>query len=113
MSTMYIRNFSFRDSLSDEEAFEELKFLTNEVIPAIEKADSVKSVKLYSGAGALRAQLQLMVEMENAAGYEHLLTIPDVRAKLGRLYKSWDLNTATQNFVREVTSDLLGALSST
>ncbi len=113
MATAYMRTFGFRDSLSDAEVLEELRFMMDEVIPAIESGDGIRSVKLYSGAGALRSQLRLIVEMDDASGYERLLANPDVREKLGRLYASWDLETSTQDFLREVTSDLVAALSST
>ncbi len=113
MATVYVRTFGFRGSLSDAEALEELRFLIDEVVPAIENGDGIRSVKLYSGAGALRSQLRLIVEMDDASGYERLLANADVREKLGRLYASWDLESSTQDFLREVTPDLVAALSGT
>jgi len=112
MATLYIREFSFKDSLSDEAALDELMFLMDEVIPAIRNSPGVRSAKLYSGAGALRSQLELIVEMDDAAGYEQMLLDPTIRSILGRLYGAWDLSQSTQCFLREVTSDLIAALSS-
>jgi hypothetical protein len=112
MATLYIRTFSFKDSLSDEAAFDELKFLMDEVMPAIQDSPGVRSAKIYSGAGALRSQLELLVEMDDAAGYEQMLLDPTIRRILGRLYRAWDLSRSTQTFLREVTPDLLAALSS-
>ena len=112
MPTVYVRNFSFKDSLSDGQVFEELKFLM-EAIPAIENVEGIRSVKVYSGAGALRAQLRAVIEMDDAAAYERLLVDPAVRKLLVRAYGAWDLNTSTQTFLREVTPELIAAIGST
>ena len=112
MTTLYIRTFSFKESLSDEAALDEITFFINEVIPAIRNSSSVRSARVYSGAGALRSQLELLVEMDDAAGYEKMLLDPTIRRLLGRLYGAWDLSNSTQTFMREVTPDLLSALSS-
>jgi hypothetical protein len=112
MTTLYIRTFSFKESLSDEAALSELAFFMNEVVPAIRDSPSVRSAKVYSGAGALRSRLELLVEMDTAAGYEEMLLDPAMRRLLGRLYGAWDLSNSTQTFLREVTPDLLSALSS-
>jgi len=112
MATLYIRTFSFKDSLSDEAALEELMFLLDEVIPAIRNSPGVRSARIYSGAGALRSQLELLVEMEDASRYEQMLLNPTICRILGRLYKAWDLNLSTQTFLREITPELLTALSS-
>ena len=84
----------------------------DEVIPAIRSSPGVRSAKIYSGAGALRSQLELLVEMDDAAGYEQMLLDPTIRRVLGRLYGAWDLSQSTQTFLREVTPDLVAALSS-
>ena len=98
--------------MSDEAALDEITFFINEVIPAIRNSPSVRSAKVYSEAGALRSQLELLVEMDDAAGYEKMLLDPTIRRLLGRLYGAWDLSKSTQTFMREVTPDLLSALSS-
>ena len=112
MATLYIRTFSFKNSISDESALEELRFFMNEVLPAIRDSSGIQSAKIYSGAGALRSQLKLVVEMDDAAGYEQMLQDPNIRKVLGRLYSTWDLSNSTQTFMREVTPDLILALSS-
>jgi hypothetical protein len=112
MATLYIREFSFKDSLSDEAALYELRFFMDEVIPAIRNSTGVRSARVYSGAGALRSQLELLVEMDDAATYEQMLLDPTIRSILGRLYSAWDLSLSTQSFLREITPDLLAALSS-
>jgi hypothetical protein len=112
MATLYIRTFSFKGSLSDEVVHSELKFFMGEVIPAIRNSPGVRSAKVYSGAGALRSQLELLVEMDDAAGYEKMLLDPTIRKILGRLYSAWDLSRSTQTFLREVTPNLVAALSS-
>ena len=113
MATLYVRNFSFKDSLSDDEVLEQWRLLTGEATQAIENVEGVRSVKWYSGAGALRAQIRAAIDMDDAAAYERLLVDPTVSKLLGRVYGAWDLNTATQTFLREVTSELIAALSST
>ena len=113
MPTLYTRTWSFKDSLSDAEVLEWWRWATVEVIPAIEKTNGTRSVKIYSGAGALRADISILWEMDDASVYERALTSPELRPILARIYDGWDLKTATQSFRREVTPELIQALSST
>lgn len=113
MATVYVRRFNLKDSLSDAEVLDTWKFMMEELAPAAQKVNGVRSVKFYSGAGALRADLRIVAEMDDAAGYERLLMDADVRRLLGRFYGTVDLSTSTQAFVREVTPELIRALSST
>ena len=113
MPTVYVRTFSFKDSLSDDEVLEEWRFLGGEVTQAIENVEGIRSVKLYSGAGALRAQIRVVIEMDDAAVYERMLVDATVRKLIARAYGSWNLNESTQTFLREVTPELIAALSST
>ena len=113
MTTLYTRTFNLKDSLSDQEVLEVWRFTMEEVLPAVQKVPGVRSTTFYSGAGALRADLSVLLEMDDAAAYERLLVDAGVRKLLGRLYGYWDLKTAGQSFRREVTSELIRALSST
>ena len=113
MPTTYIRRFNLKDALSDAEVITYWKFLTEEFLPPIQQVRGIHSVKLYSGAGALRADLRLVLEMDDAGCYERLLVDPAVRKLLGKFYGAIDLKTSTQTFVREVTPELIHALSST
>ena len=113
MATLYVRNFSFKDSLSDNEVLDEWRFLAGEATQAIGNVDGIRSVKFYSGAGALRAQIRVVIEMDDAAAYERMLVDPAVRKVIGRAYGAWNLNDSTQTFLREVTPELISALSST
>ena len=113
MTTLYVRRFSFKDSISDSEILDYWKFLVDEAVPAIEKVDGVRSVKLYSGAGALRADIRVVFEMDDAGVYERVLMDPDLGKMFGRIYGAWDLKASTQTFLREVTPELIHALSST
>jgi hypothetical protein len=113
MTTTYIRRFNFKDSLSDAEVVGELKFLLEDVVPAVLKVPGVRSCRLFSGNGALRADLTAIIEMDDAGVYERLIVDAQVRQMLGRVYGNWDLKTATQTFRRELTAELIGALSST
>jgi hypothetical protein len=113
MPTLYTRTFNLKESLTDAEVLAYWTFLQEEFIPAALKVPGIRSVKLYSGAGALRADLLALFELDDAAAYERLLVDPEVRKLLGKTYGPWDLTTATQSFRREVTPELVRALSST
>ena len=113
MPTLYTRTFNFKDSLSDEEVLGEWRFILEAAIPAVEKVEGTRSIKVYSRSGALRADLVIAWEMDNAAVYETALQDSELRTMLGRLYGSWDMKSSTQSFRREVTPDLIRALSST
>lgn len=113
MPTVYVRRVNLKDSLSDAEVVAYWKFNLEAVIPALLKVPGIRSVKLYSGAGGLRADMRYVFEMDDAGAYERLLTDPQVRPLIAKTYAAWDLKTASQQFVREVTPALLQALSST
>ena len=90
----------------------EWQFILEDVTPALLKVSGVRSVECYSGAGALRADLSVLAEMENASDYERPLVDAAARKLLGCLYGAWNLKTAGQAFRREVTPELIRALSS-
>ncbi len=112
MATTYVRRFNLKDSLSDAEVIDYWRFLTEEFLPLIQRASGVHSVKYYSGAGALRSDLRIVLDMDNAGVYENLLVDPELRQRLGRFYGAIDLSTSSQMFIREVTPELIQALSS-
>jgi hypothetical protein len=113
MATRYVRQFSFKDSLSDQQVLEQWSYLLETVVPAPKKVPGVRGVGIFSGAGALRADLTITIDLDDAAGYERALMDPGLRAHLGRMYGGWDLKTSRQSFRREVTPELIKALSST
>ena len=98
MPTLYTRTWNFKDSLSDAEVLEWWRWATVEVIPAIEKTNGTRSVKIYSGAGALRADISILWEMDDARVYELALASPELRPILTRIYDGWHLQTAIQSF---------------
>lgn len=112
MASTYVRRFNLKESLSDQQVGEFWKFLLGKFVPAIQKSAGVNSVKVYSGAGALRADIRLVLDMDHAGIYEGLLREPAISKQLGTFYGAIDLTTSTQTFIREVTPDLLKALSS-
>jgi hypothetical protein len=112
MASTYVRRFNLKGSLSDKQVSDFSKHLLGEFIPAVQKVNGVKSCKVYSGAGALRADIRLVAEMDHAGVYEALLRDPAIGKQLGTFYGAMDLTTSTQMFIREVTPDLLKALSS-
>ncbi len=111
MATVYVRTFNLKDSLSDREVIDYWQFLLSEAVPVVQKVNGVRSVRLFSGAGALRADCRIVIEMDDAGVYERLLIDPGVRKILGKFYGGLDLKTSTQAFRREVTPVLLAALS--
>ena len=110
MAPTYVRRFDLKDSLSDSDVAGFWRFLTQEFIPAIQKSSGIRAIKLYSGAGALRADIRLVIDMDHAGVYETLLRDPGVSSGLGRFYGAIDLKTSSQTFLRELTPDLLKAL---
>jgi hypothetical protein len=112
MASTYVRRFNLKSSLSDQQVGEFWQVLLGEFLPAIQKVKGVHSAKVYSGAGALRADIRLVADMDNAGVYETLLREPAIGKQLGFFYGNMDLETSTQMFIREVTPDLLKALSS-
>ena len=112
MVTRYVREFGFKETLTDSEALEELNFMIEKLLPSIKRGDGIISAQLFSGAGGIRSQIRLFVDMENAACYEKLIFNPEIRELLKRLYSSWHLKDATQDFLREITSEMVVAHSS-
>ncbi len=110
MATLYTRTFNLKDSLSDAEVLEHWRFLTEDLIPAIQSFPGSRSVKAFSGAGALRADISFMWEMDDASVYEKALLDADLRGMIARMYTDWDLTTAGQSFRREVTAELIQAI---
>ena len=112
MASTYVRRFNLQDSLNDKPVGDFWNFLLSEFVPALRKATGVKSAKVYSGAGALRADIRIVLDMDHAGIYEGLLREPAISKQLGTFYGAIDLPTSTQMFIREVTPDLLKALRS-
>ena len=111
MSTLYTRRWNLKSSLSDKDVVAFWKFCVDELAPAIEGISGTRSCKLYSGAGALRADLTVEWEMDDAAVYENALKNPDLRSLIGRFYRDIDMETTEQKFRREVTAEMVHALS--
>lgn len=112
MSTVYVRRVNLKDALSDTEVVAYWKFTMTEVVPALQKIPGIRSVKLYSGAGGLRADLRYVFEMDDAGVYERMLADPQLRPLVAKTYAAWDMTTASQTFMREITPELIQALSS-
>ena len=110
MATLYTRTFNLKDSLSDAEVLEHWRFLTEEVMPALQNFPGTRSAKAFSGAGALRADISFHWEMDDASVYEKALLDADLRGMIAKLYTEWDLNTAGQSFRREITAELIQAI---
>jgi hypothetical protein len=111
MTTLYTRTWDLKESLSDTEVNEFWRLCVDELLPACEKLDGTRSIKLYSGAGALRADLTVAWEMDDASVYEQALHNPELRALIGRFYAAIDMRSTDQRFQREITPELVHALS--
>lgn len=112
MASRYVRRFNLKGSLSDQQVAAFWKFLLTDFIPAIRKVAGVNSCNVYSGAGALRADIRLAADLDHAGVYEGLLRDPTISPMLGIFYGAMDLTTPSQMFNRELTPDLLNTLSS-
>ena len=111
MPTVYVRRVCLKDSLSDTEVAAYWTFIQQEFIPVALNVQGIRSVKLYSGAGGLRADMRAVFEMDDAGAYERLLADLRMRPLIAKIYAAWDMRTASQTFLREVTPELLRALS--
>ena len=111
MSTLYTRTFDLKESLSDAEVSDFWRLCVDELVPACEKFDGTRSMKLFSGVGALRADLTVAWEMDDASVYERALHNPDLRALIGKFYAAIDMRRTDQRFQREITPELVHALS--
>jgi hypothetical protein len=112
MATTYVRRFDLKNSLSDSEVVSFWNFMTQEFLPACNKLSGLRSARMYSGQGALRADLRIVLDLDNAAVYENLLLDPGLRAMIGRFYGALDLRTSTQTWLREITPELIRAIGS-
>jgi hypothetical protein len=113
MPTVYVRRVNLKESLSDADVADYWKWTLEEVMPALLKVPGIRSVKLYSGAGGLRTDIRYVFEMDDAGAYERLLADPQLRPLIAKTYAAWDMTTASQAFHRELTPELLRALSGT
>jgi hypothetical protein len=111
MPTMYTRTVSLKESLSDKEVVEYWRTLLNETVPMMTKVPGIRGIKCYSGAGALRADITVQIEMDDVGAYERLIADPAVGKVLPQVYGAWDMRTAGQSFRREITPALIQALS--
>jgi hypothetical protein len=96
MATLYTRTYALKDALTDEDVLAYWRFAMEEVAPACLHVPGIRSVKFYSGAGALRADLSILIEMDDAAAYERLLLDPRAAQTAGsalRLLGSQDGRT--------------------
>ena len=111
MATTYVRRFNLKDSLSDDEVLAYWRMCMDELMPAVRKIDGINDVRVLSGAGALRADLRVVIEMDDAGAYERMLADPSIPAVVGRFYAGIDLSSSSQTFMREVTPALIHSLS--
>ncbi|WP_198373327.1 hypothetical protein [Roseomonas rosulenta] len=111
MASTYVRRFNLKPSLSDAEVAAFWTFLLKDFVPACKAVPGVTSMRLYSGAGALRADIRLVADLDHAGIYETLLRAPGMNRHLATFYGAMDLAASSQMFIREVTPDLLKALS--
>ncbi len=60
---------NLKDTLSDANVVAYWRFLQEEFIPVALRVPGIRSVKLYSGAGGLRADIRAVFEMDDAGAY--------------------------------------------
>ena len=107
-----VRRVHLKASLRDAEVAAYWQFTMEEVLPALQRVPGMRSVKMYSGAGGLRADIRSVFEMDDAGVYERLLAEAPLRPLIAKTYAAWDMAAASQTCVREVTPELIRALSS-
>lgn len=111
MATTYVRRVNLKATMSDAEVGAYWRFMFDEAIPVFQKVAGVRSIRIFSGAGALRADIRAVIEMDDAGVYERLLADAQVRKVIGKVYAAWDMTTASQTFLREVTPEFVRSLS--
>ncbi len=113
MPTLYVRQFNLKPSLSESEVLDFWKFTTGEMWPAMREVEGVRSIKTYSGAGGLVADLRIMAEMDNAGVYERVLVDPTTSKLNAKGYGFLDMRTSSQLWLREITPELISAMGTT
>jgi hypothetical protein len=104
MAVTYIRRFNLKDGLDDAEVAAFWKVMLEELVPALARLGGTRSVRFYSGAGALRADLRMVWDIDHAGVCEQALQDPGVQPLISRLYRDIDLKTSTHTVLREVTA---------
>ena len=79
MPTAYVRQVSLKASLSDAEVAAYWQFTMAEAVPALQRVPGMRSVKVYSGAGGLRADIRYVFEMDDAGVYERMLATRELQ----------------------------------
>jgi hypothetical protein len=100
-------------SLRDAEVAAYGKSTLEEVLPGLQRVPGMRSVKMYAGAGGLRADIRSGFEMDDAGVYERRLADAQLRPLIAKTSAAWDMAPACQTCGREVTPELSRALSST
>ena len=113
MPTASVRRVHLKAALRDADVAAYWQFTMEEVLPALRRVPGMRSVKMYSGAGGLRADIRYVFEMDDAGVYERLRADAQLRPLIAKTYAAWDMATASQTCVREVTPELIRALRST
>jgi len=89
---------SLKSSLSDAEVAAYWKLTMEEVVPALQRVPGMRSVKVYSGAGGLRADMRYVFEMDDAGVYERLLAMRELQPLVAKTYAAWDMLQPTRRF---------------
>jgi len=86
MPTAYVRRVSLKASLSDAEVVAYWRFLQEEFLPVALRVPGMRSVKLYSGAGGLRANIRYVFGMEDASVYERMIATRKLQHVVAKTY---------------------------
>ena len=52
----------------------------DELVPVVKKIEGINAVRFLSGAGGLRADLRVVIEMDDAGVYERMIADPSIPA---------------------------------
>ena len=83
MPTVYVRRVNLKETLSDADVTAYWKFTLEDVVPALLNVPGICSVKIYSGAGGLRADLRYVFDPRTFEIRKNGLPIPDLVALNG------------------------------
>jgi len=92
-----VRRVNLKASLRDVEVATSWKFTMEEVLPTLRRVPGMRSVKMSSGGGGLRADICSVFEMDDAGVYARLLADAQLCPLIAKTYAAWDMATAARH----------------
>jgi hypothetical protein len=111
MATVYARRFNLKDSLTDGEVAEFWKYAVDEFLPACLEANGVRDAKFYSGLADFARICESCSKWTMRGCTKTFFVILYYMNNVAKFYAAMDFKTSTQLFAREVTPQLVRALT--